>query len=143
VDSLEPVVRELDAPAGARFTLEPHPSDPAVRRIVVDGDVDVSSAGRLGAVLDQALAESPSVVVDMSGALFIDSTGLAVLLNAMRRATRRQGAVAVVCPNRTPLRAFEITKTVETLNVSATDEQALAAVHRWGAVMRRSATPAD
>jgi hypothetical protein len=52
-------------------------------------------------------------------------------LNASRRLTRSKGALAVVCPNRTPLRVFEITLTAETLNLATTDEDALALARRW------------
>lgn len=48
----------------------------------VKGEIDIATAGQLEAALGQALARDPTVVVDMTGVLFIDAAGLRVLLEA-------------------------------------------------------------
>ena len=45
----------------------------------------------------------------------MDSTGLALLINAHRRLTRRRKGFAVVCPPGPLRRVFEITDMVDTL----------------------------
>jgi anti-sigma B factor antagonist len=47
----------------------------------------------------------------------MDSTGLALLINAHRRLTRRRKGFAVVCPPGPLWRVFEVTDMVETLHV--------------------------
>jgi hypothetical protein len=55
---------------------------------------------------------------------------VSLLLNAYRRQTRAREGLAVVCPNPTPLRVFEITGTLNTLNVVADRAAAQAAIER-------------
>ena len=111
--------------------LEEHPSDTSIKRIVVSGEIDLASAPALRGPLGEAVKEpGAGVIVDMSGCLFIDSTGLSLLLNAMRRLVRTGGAIAVLCPNPTPARLFQITKTDATLNLVDSEEDALAAIER-------------
>jgi anti-sigma B factor antagonist len=93
------------------------------------GEVHVSTAPELSDRLNQAIGEgSTRLVLDFSGVEFIDSTGLSVLLNALRRITRRQGALSVVCTNPTVLRLFEITRLDSTFDIVDTREEALAHV---------------
>src|SRR5215208_6487947 len=104
------------------ITVDKDVEDPTVRRVVVQGEIDIALADELQARLAQASDGNGSIViVDMAECLFIDSRGLSTLLNAARRLTRSGGALAVVCPNPTPLRVFEITHTDDTLNVAATE----------------------
>src|SRR5215218_5058893 len=92
--------------------------DGTVRRVVVDGEIDLAAADELQRRLVEASEGNGTVViVDLADCLFIDSRGLSTLLNSARRLTRSRGALAVVCPNATPRRVFEITGTADTLNV--------------------------
>jgi anti-anti-sigma factor len=113
--------------------------EPAIRRVVVEGEIDLAASDDLQARLADAGRDAGVVVlVDLSGCLFIDSRGLSTLLNAARRLTRQRGALAVVCPNATPRRVFEITGTVDTLNVAATDPEARAMGLAWRERLTRS-----
>jgi anti-sigma B factor antagonist len=71
-------------------------------------------------------------VIDLSGVEFIDSTGLSVLLNGLRRVTRAQGKMALVISNPTVLRLFEITRLDSTFDIYSTREAALAGVQAGG-----------
>ena len=84
----------------------------------VTGEIDISSAPRLISGLNEAVGncELP-VVVDLSGVDFMDSTGLALLLNAHRRLSRRGKGFAVVCADGPVRRVFTITDMVEVLRV--------------------------
>jgi anti-sigma B factor antagonist len=59
---------------------------------------------------------------------FIDSTGLSVLLNGLRRVNRQRGRMALVCTNPTVLRLFEITRLDATFDIHPSREAALSAV---------------
>src|SRR3954449_9744583 len=107
-------------------------ADSTIRRVAVDGEIDIMVAEELQRRLGEASNGSGSVViVDLSRCLFIDSRGLSTLLNSARRLTRSGGALAVVCPNPTPYRVFEITNTRDTLNVARTDADARALALTW------------
>jgi anti-sigma B factor antagonist len=86
--------------------------------LAVDGELDVATAPRMIAALNEAFAnvELP-LVVDLSTVDFMDSTGLALLMNAHRRLSRRGQGFAIVCPGGPISRVFEIADMVEILHV--------------------------
>src|SRR3954452_9185283 len=114
-------------------------ADDGSSRVNVKAELDLALAPVLQQRLAEAAAAGELVIVDLSRCLYIDSTGVATLLNASRRLTRSRAALAVVCPNPTPLRVFEITKTVETLNVAATEQEALTLAHNWRGQLQKHA----
>jgi anti-sigma B factor antagonist len=96
--------------------------------LLVEGELDIATAPRLLTVLNKAVQDAlHSLVVDLSKVAFMDSTGLALLINAHRRLTRRSKGFAVVCPAGPLRRVFEITDMVETLRVCPDRESATAA----------------
>jgi anti-sigma B factor antagonist len=97
--------------------------------LAASGEVHVSTAPELSEQLNRAIAAGKTrLVLDFTDVEFIDSTGLSVLLNALRRLTRRQGALSVVCTNPTVLRLFEITRLDSTFDIVPTRDEALAHV---------------
>jgi anti-sigma B factor antagonist len=96
--------------------------------LFVEGEIDVASAPRLIAALNEAVAEAArSVIIDLTSVGFMDSTGLALLINAHRRLAVRRKGFAVVCPAGPLRRVFEITDMVDTLRVCPDREAAAAA----------------
>jgi anti-sigma B factor antagonist len=96
--------------------------------LLVEGEIDVATAPRLIAALNDAVADAVrSVVIDLTSVGFMDSTGLALLINAHRRLTRRHKGFAVVCPAGPLRRVFELTDMVETLQVCPDRETATTA----------------
>jgi anti-sigma B factor antagonist len=115
--------------AEPRFRTREHDVDERTTVIAVDGEIHVSTTPEFSGVLAAAIeAGRTALVLDLSGVMFIDSTGLSVLLNALRRVTRAGGALALVCQNPTVLRLFEITKLDSTFAIYAELEPAIAAV---------------
>ena len=103
-------------------------SNGEVELLAVSGEVDIASAPRLISSLNEALGECESpLVVDLSDVAFMDSTGLALLLNAHRRLARRGQGFAVVSPGGPVRRVFTITDMVETLRVHPDRKSAIAA----------------
>jgi anti-sigma B factor antagonist len=98
--------------------------------VLVEGEIDISTAPRLISALNQSVVEAlRSVVIDLTKVGFMDSTGLALLINAHRRLNRRQKGFAVVCPPGPMLRVFEVTDMIDMLHVCPDRESAtLAAV---------------
>lgn len=100
-----------------------------VRVISVSGEIHVTTAPEFSQALNDAIADGVrGLVVDMSGVEFIDSTGLSVLLNGLRRVTRADGRMALVISNPTVLRLFEITRLDSTFDLQPTREAALGRV---------------
>ena len=74
--------------------------------LVVEGEADVHAAPRLRAELDAIREVANSIVVDLSGASFIDSSILGLLLIARKELDAAGGRLVVVCPQSHVLRAF-------------------------------------
>ena len=75
-----------------------HERDGDVQLIVARGEIDASTVPLLSSALQAALEQGGGrVVVDLSQVSFIDSAGLSVLLNALRRLTRQGRALAIAC----------------------------------------------
>jgi anti-sigma B factor antagonist len=96
--------------------------------LAAEGEIDIATSPRLIAALNGAVADSAgSLVVDLSGVGFMDSTGLALLVRAQRRMRRRGRGFAVVCPDGPVRRIFEITDMVGILRVRPSRRTALTA----------------
>jgi anti-sigma B factor antagonist len=93
--------------------------------LAVEGEIDIATAPRMIAALNEVLAEIESpLVVDLSSVVFMDSTGLALMMNARRRVTRRGQGFAIVCPPGPIARVFEIADMMETLRIFPDRESA-------------------
>jgi anti-sigma B factor antagonist len=120
--------------ADPQFRLAEDDLDASTHVIAVEGEIHVSTAPQFSTMLNGAIARGKrAVVLDLTDVEFIDSTGLSVLLNGLRRVTRQGGSLALVCTNPTVLRLFEITRLDGTFAIHATRESALAAA-RAGAL---------
>src|SRR5262245_16235424 len=74
------------------------PADPATCVVALSGEQDAYSAPRLENVLSALLDEAKVVVVDLTGAAFLDSQSLSALLRARHRAERSALGFTVVLP---------------------------------------------
>ncbi|HEX3279444.1 MAG TPA: STAS domain-containing protein [Thermoleophilaceae bacterium] len=93
-------------------------SEDGIELVTVEGEVDIATASKLISVLNSSVAEAiKSVIVDLTHVGFMDSTGLALLINAHRRLSLRRKGFAVVCPPGQLRRVFEITDMIDTLHV--------------------------
>jgi anti-sigma B factor antagonist len=100
-------------------------SQDGIEMVLVEGEVDIATASKLISVLNSSVAEAiKSVIVDLSRVGFMDSTGLALLINANRRLSLRRKGFAVICPPGQLRRVFEITDMIETLHVCPDQETA-------------------
>lgn len=91
------------------------------------GEIDRSTAPALSDALRRAtFAGSGPVTLDLREVTFMDSSGISVLLNALRRLTRRGRRLSLVCARGELLRLFQLTGLVETLDVHTAPDEALA-----------------
>jgi anti-sigma B factor antagonist len=96
--------------------------------VVVEGEHDIYTAPTLRERLDEAIGRSNGVVVDLTGATFVDSSVLGALLDARRRALDAgQGFVVCVGDEVEPgvQRILDITGLVPVLPVVNGREEAI------------------
>jgi anti-sigma B factor antagonist len=116
-------------PPDFELTEQPLNDTSVVLRVV--GEIHATTAPAFSERLNAAIAEGRTgVVLDLTGVEFIDSTGLSVLLNGLRRVTRVRGSMVIACANPTVLRLFEITKLDSTFDIVADCDEAIARVRQ-------------
>jgi anti-sigma B factor antagonist len=115
--------------AEPRFRIHERDVDDRTTIVAVEGEIHVSTAPEFSGMLNAAIdGGRTALVLDLTGVMFIDSTGLSVLLTALRRVTHAGGRMALVCSNPTVLRLFEITRLDTTFDIHAELEPAVALV---------------
>jgi anti-sigma B factor antagonist len=93
--------------------------------VAVGGEIDVYTAPklreRLVAVIDSG---SYHLVVDLEGVEFLDSTGLGVLVGALKRVREHQGSLRLVCTRERLLKIFRITGLAKVFTIYPSVEDA-------------------
>ncbi len=121
------------SPVVPHFDLSEEESASGTHVINVSGEIHVQTAPRFAKRLSNAIDRgNTSIVLDLSGVEFIDSTGLSVLLTGLRQVVQAHGRMALVCANPTVLRLFEITSLDETFDIFPGRAQAFAYVQAGG-----------
>ena len=91
------------------LSVDPHSTDDGTIVLEVAGELDGSTKHVLRKALEGALGRARrAVVVDLCSVTFMDSTGLALMLNAARRLTRQRMGFAIVVDDGPVKRAFQI-----------------------------------
>jgi len=103
-------------PSGQLTVLMRHELEAAL--VLITGEVDLMTAPRLEAVLDETLrTNARDIVIDLTETTFVDSAGIHILVQAQQRASRH---VVVICGLGPVRRALELLGLVEPLNVVST-----------------------
>jgi len=113
----EPLREALRPPGPVKFEMQEH----RVRGIItvaVTGELDLLTAPKLSARIGRLLRVEPGdVVLDLVETQFIDSAGLAILLNLQRRLERRGRQLRVLCGDGPVRRVIEMARLEEALGV--------------------------
>ena len=81
-----------------------------VPTVYLTGELDSYSAPRVRTLLEGLAAEShPCVRVHMGGLDYIDSTGLGMLVAALKQATDHEGQMELIAPTPAVVRVLHIT----------------------------------
>lgn len=103
----------------------------------VTGDLDVMLAPQWRErFADLVRHGHHDLVVDLDAVGFLDSTGLAVLVNALKRVRAHGGQLRVVCSNEATIHMLRVTGLINTFTIYATSADALAADERNEALER-------
>ena len=96
--------------------------------VTVSGELDFALCIKLAPELNAAVRSAArAVVIDLEAVSLVDSSGIALLINAFRRLDHAGRQLAIACPMGSPRRAFEITAVDRWLPMHETRQAALAA----------------
>lgn len=94
--------------------------------VATTGEIDLHTAPRLQADLAELMQDgSARLIVDLSGVEFCDSTGVNVLLAAMRRAHEQNGSLSLVSPQAAVRKVLGITGLDSVFPVRESVEEAI------------------
>jgi anti-sigma B factor antagonist len=93
------------------------------------GEIDVYSSSMFREEITSIIdAGTHRLVLDIEGVEFLDSTGLGVLISALKRVRARDGSMGIVCTQPRILRVFKVSGLSEVFEFYATVGGALSAV---------------
>lgn len=93
----------------------------------VQGEIDMATAPSLRQQLMSLSTQGATqVILDLEGVDFIDSTGLGVMVGAVKRLRSADGELRVACQRQNLIELFEITRLTNVFRVFATVEEAAA-----------------
>ena len=109
-------------PAGA-FTVERRPAPAGISLVVLSGELDIAATSDVRSCVDVA-AGGRALVLDLSGATFVDSSMLKELLRANAELARTDTRLVLASITPAVQRVFELTRTTELFTIA--DDRAAA-----------------
>ena len=98
-------------------------------RLTLRGELDAANSVRLRELLTgMTTAGQSRIVVDLDGVTFLDSTGLGVLVGALKETRSNDGALHLVCTTPQVRRLFDITGLATRFDLFDSADQAIAAL---------------
>ncbi len=117
-----------DARTPDEFRIDEDRPSAATVVLTIHGDADMRAASELRGRLGEVIDDSPrAVVLDLTGATFLDSMTLGVFLTAMKQLRARGGRFRVVAPRAEIRRIFEMTLLDRVFDLDVTRQEALIA----------------
>jgi anti-sigma B factor antagonist len=103
-------------PAGA-FTVEPRPAPSGVCLVELGGELDIAATGSVRTCVDEA-AGTRGLVLDLSGATFLDSSMLKELLRASAELARYDTPLVLAGIPPAVRRVLDLTRTTELFTIA-------------------------
>ena len=94
--------------------------------VSIHGELDLNCAGELREALNGSEGQGRSLVVDLVGATFVDSTALGILNAASKGLQRAGGSLTIVASDPRILRIFKLTGLDRTIAVERSLAEAIA-----------------
>ena len=113
-------------PAGA-FTVESRPAPAGVSLVELGGELDIAATTAVRSCVDEAVGRR-ALVLDLSGATFVDSSMLKELLRASAELDRYETRLVLAGITAPVRRVLELTRTTDLFTIAADRGAALALV---------------
>jgi anti-sigma B factor antagonist len=113
-------------PAGA-FTVEPCSAPAGVKLVALAGELDIAATAAVRSCVDEAAADR-ALVLDLSGATFVDSSMLKELLRASAELERSETRLVLAGITPAVRRVLELTRTTALFTIAGDRAAALSLV---------------
>jgi anti-sigma B factor antagonist len=115
-------------PAGA-FTVEPRPAPAGISLVELSGELDIAATSAVRSCVDEAVGHR-GLVLDLSGATFLDSSMLKELLRASAELARYETRLVLAGITPAVQRVLDLTRTTERFTLADNRAAALALLER-------------
>ena len=106
-----------------------HTEESGAHVLQIEGEIDLHASPKLRAVLQEFIAKkTPALVADFSGVKYIDSSGLATLVEYVRDSKGYGGKIALFGLQPKVKMVFELVRLNELFTLADSKDTALAAV---------------
>ncbi len=93
----------------------------------VDGEIDINSSPQIKKSFDKLIsAKTPKLVINLSKVTYVDSSGLATLVEILKNMKSYGGRMRLACMSSKVKSLFEITKLEKLFEIMADEESAVA-----------------
>ncbi len=97
----------------------------SVRIVAVEGDIDLGNAGELRKVLFDALRDSDKLALNLGAIRYIDSSGIATLIEVLRESKRVNKGLALFAMSPAVRDVFKLTHVIKIFQVYETEAEAI------------------
>ena len=91
----------------------------------VSGDIDMGTSPGLRKLLLESLSKTPRLVVNFSNVRYIDSSGIASLVEVLMKARNSQKRLILYGLNKTVQEVLQLTRLTTVFEIRKTEEEAL------------------
>ncbi|HXJ92803.1 MAG TPA: STAS domain-containing protein [Terriglobia bacterium] len=92
----------------------------------INGDIDMGTSPGLRKTLLESLKATPRLVVNLGGVRYIDSSGIASLVEVLKEARNKQKRLVLFGLNTAVREVLQLTRLNKIFEIRETEEQALA-----------------
>jgi len=97
----------------------------AAQVVEVQGEIDVYTSPKVKEIITELIEKGNyNLIINLEGVRYIDSTGLGVLIGALKRVREKDGCINLVCNNPQIKKIFNITGLVKIFGIYKTEEEA-------------------
>lgn len=94
--------------------------------VEIQGEIDVYTSPKVKEIITELIEkESFNLIINLEGVRYIDSTGLGVLIGALKKVREKEGCINLVCNNPQIKKIFNITGLVKIFGIFKNEEEAL------------------
>jgi anti-sigma B factor antagonist len=94
--------------------------------ITVQGEIDVYTSPRVKETINELIEkENYNLIINLEDVRYIDSTGLGVLIGALKKVREHNGSINLICTNPQIKKIFNITGLVKIFGIFKNEEEAI------------------
>lgn len=98
-----------------------------VHLVEVSGEIDLYTGPKVKDCIHNLIdAGTYNLIVDLENVRYMDSTGLGILMSALKRVEEKGGRIVIVCNNARVMKIFKLTGFVHTFSIFDSEADAIA-----------------